>query len=265
MNKMDNIKYVASLKTIFKYIDIEGGEEMLKNSTLLFNNSRNFNDPFDCYTELIDFSGITNEYLSKTHKNKYPYVKRQQRREYLRSLTIKEKEEISEHLKNQALNNKILNYGISCFSKKEDNILMWSHYSKNHEGLCVGFNLEKLFKYIKSLNYSINAPIFQINYVDEFNATNFFSNQKDALFNLFSTKSKCWEYEKEIRIMLTPIDFNKEGKFLLNFSNHIIDEIIIGTNCDFNKINNIVKNYPNAKIYKMEMSKNSFTLNKNLI
>jgi hypothetical protein len=34
--------------------------------------------------------------------------------------------------------------GILCLSRNKKNILMWSHYAKNHEGLCFGFE-DKLY------------------------------------------------------------------------------------------------------------------------
>jgi hypothetical protein len=33
---------------------------------------------------------------------------------------------------------------ILCLSRNKKNILMWSHYAKNHEGLCFGFE-DKLY------------------------------------------------------------------------------------------------------------------------
>lgn len=29
---------------------------------------------------------------------------------------------------------------ISCFSKRYDSILMWSHYASSHEGVCIEFD-----------------------------------------------------------------------------------------------------------------------------
>lgn len=54
----------------------------------------------------------------------------------------------------------IANFGVTCFSECEDEgILLWSHYSSNHAGMCLTFEIEEprpdnLFKvgYNKSIS-----------------------------------------------------------------------------------------------------------------
>jgi len=31
-------------------------------------------------------------------------------------------------------------YGVLCFSRRWNNILMWSHYADGHKGICLGFD-----------------------------------------------------------------------------------------------------------------------------
>ena len=37
-------------------------------------------------------------------------------------------------------------YGITCFSEVNDDILMWSHYADSHRGICLEFDRDKLSK-----------------------------------------------------------------------------------------------------------------------
>ena len=47
---------------------------------------------------------------------------------------------------------------VMCFTKKYKNILMWSHYAKNHEGICIGFDYNcDFFNKSYSCNYSDNV------------------------------------------------------------------------------------------------------------
>ena len=46
---------------LYKYLDIEGAKMMLSNKTLQFTNAMQFNDPFDCDPNLIDFSKVPSE------------------------------------------------------------------------------------------------------------------------------------------------------------------------------------------------------------
>lgn len=102
---------------------------------------------------------------------------------------------------------------ILCLSEKNDDVLMWSHYSDSHRGICLKFDYEiikKQFgKYSKTVNYKQFYPSFK-----EANKIARRANYKDPyLFAL--VKSDHWEYEKEWRIIIGP----KEEGFVENFDN----------------------------------------------
>jgi len=46
---------------LYKYLDANGGLEMLKHSNLQFTNATKLNDPFDCHPALVDFSNVPKE------------------------------------------------------------------------------------------------------------------------------------------------------------------------------------------------------------
>lgn len=94
---------------------------------------------------------------------------------------------------------------ISCFSERNDSILMWSHYANKHEGFVLKYDWESLV----SQGGVILAPVLYDN--SRMNITDF------VIYNLFSRylqnpdelalvksqlyKSKDWEYEKEWRMI----------------------------------------------------------------
>jgi len=77
-----------------------------------------------------------------------------------------------------------------------DDILMWSHYSNSHQGICLQFKADKESSIIWEafkVTYQNNYP--EINTMDIGDTTQF--------FNLVATKSNHWKYEKERRIIKT--------------------------------------------------------------
>ena len=45
---------------------------------------------------------------------------------------------------------KIEDYGIACFTTKNDNTLLWSHYADEHQGICLEFDFYEEIKLIKN-------------------------------------------------------------------------------------------------------------------
>ncbi len=55
--------------------------------------------------------------------------------------------EFKEQHKHDNISKKLQNsVFVSCFSEKCDSLLMWGHYSAEHMGICVGYNLRELIE-----------------------------------------------------------------------------------------------------------------------
>lgn len=91
------------------------------------------------------------------------------------------------------------NIGVLSLTEKPDNLLMWAHYAQNHKGFAIEFESDHEFfhqqlspsdelRYVRKVQYLDQRPNIRI------------STFEDAT-NIFSTKSKDWEYEREWRIM----------------------------------------------------------------
>lgn len=98
---------------------------------------------------------------------------------------------------------------VSCFSKKKDSILMWSHYADCHRGVCIEF--EKPKENFVDVKYSKKRSNFNfedttrrvLGYILSDEQVNV-SNRK-IIYNVlrpFFTKSKDWKYEEEVRCIL---------------------------------------------------------------
>jgi hypothetical protein len=169
-----------------------------------FSKPSDMNDPFDSKI-LVKNKGTREEWII--------FLKKQGK-------TQDEIDYIMEHYSIQNMNsrgtiakNNFDTMRIACFSKINDSILMWSHYSKGHNGVCLIFKVEEYgnAKCLRFTNESINfngnsyLPILPINYSpnrpETYNLLNddeeYKNNEaKKALLN----KSSLWCYEVERRI-----------------------------------------------------------------
>lgn len=246
------------MESLYKYHRINDNLlKSLEKSEMWFANPTTFNDPFDCnlkchyliderYQEQINEeqrnafnSATSNESFYKQHKSLMMIAEAHE----------KERKSRTEKL-NIDLQKRISEVGISCFSKVHTSILMWSHYSYNHTGVCLKFNTSD-----KSFfnNYK------EITYLDKFPTTNEILNHHQSDNFLFFTKSLEWSYENEVRLI-------KRSQSLENFDPNCLEAVYFGLNCDpeeQGKIINLVKNkkgYENVDFYKMQRSQDSFKL-----
>lgn len=88
---------------------------------------------------------------------------------------------------------------IACFSESNDNILMWAHYANNHKGYCIEYSmrdiLEKCQCYVLPVLYQKTKPL-----IEEALASSSLSSYL-LVFKIITTKSLCWEYEREWRFI----------------------------------------------------------------
>ena len=85
-------------------------------------------------------------------------------------------------------------YGIRvcCFSKVQDNMLMWSHYADKHTGICLEFDL---------LEDSTNVfrSLFPVKYTNIRESCNYIRDADSYIKCFALTKSIDWSYEQEFR------------------------------------------------------------------
>ena len=108
----------------------------------------------------------------------------------------------------EAMKEEISKFGVTSFSECKDNILLWSHYSSNHAGICLAFNIDE--------PHPIN--LFKVTYETEL--PNISKKLCDNCTEVLFTKGKLWEYEKEYRLV-----FEKVGHY--NYPG-MLCEIIFG-------------------------------------
>jgi hypothetical protein len=248
-------------KILYKYRDINNSNhlEILKKQTIFLSSVSGFNDPFDCKIPL-DFQSMTNnrelqrKFVRKLAEMYHPkkdeiemVVEKIMQKGPLNSREhwIKQEADDLERLQNS--------FGIFCLSQEPDNILLWSHYSNCHTGVCIGFNAKKLYDILK---FSAVGPV---TYFAQYPNLSVLRDNEDLFYNQVYNKSIDWYYEKEWRyIKFDAIDAK------LKFPTEIVEEIYLG--CMIADENETMvrkirgRQFSKAKLFKFKKSKVSYSL-----
>ncbi|MEI0524603.1 DUF2971 domain-containing protein [Brachyspira murdochii] len=144
----------------------------------------------------------------------------------------------------------INNIRICSLSSTYDNFLMWSHYSNEHKGICIAYDVSNINKYhntiFKKVRYTSNIIFGDYEHVLD----NYSLILESRFISLFYLKHKNWKYENEYRI----ISYNTEEYIYLP-----IKAIYFGMDAsdeDIKLIKSLVKD-DTIKFYKMKSDKNN--------
>lgn len=147
-------------------------------------------------------------------------------------------------------------YGIFCLTPDDQNLLMWSYYGDSHKGFCIGYDSNFL---VKSGVFGMGGKIV---YRNDFPLLPLFLTKDDfPLLNVLFTKWKKWNHEDEYRLVHT----YSVGK-IIQLPTDSITEIVFG--CQLSEkdqikyLEKILNHLPKAKIFKIELAKDSFGLKK---
>ena len=118
-----------------------------------------------------------------------------------------------------------INKGLLCFSKNWRSPVQWAHYSENHTGICMGFEIPT--DWLIEVDYQpkrLSCPaIFDF----------------DFMSKVLSTKFSHWKYEQEYRIFID-LDPSEEenGLYYYDFSENLkLKQVIVGCNSDITRAN----------------------------
>lgn len=161
--------------------------------------------------------------------------------------------------------------GMLCFSKNYSSPLMWGHYSENHQGICLGFEIDnKQLKKVEYLPYKKELKSVEI--IDDIVTPNEIINLPEVPIVTFDKvyKSKAWEYEEEHRMYVEykkSIQVNNDLYFIPFDKVKIkLKEVILGLRCPINYVN-IFRSIENkysykVKLYNTKVSESEFKVEK---
>ena len=162
---------------------------------------------------------------------------------------------------------------ISCFSKRYDSILMWSHYGDKHKGICIEF--DRPDKDFLDVKYSTKRCKFDLEDTTRRVLGYMLSNEEvdvndkgliRCISKPFIVKSLDWQYEEEVRCILSS---NSEGVIVGDELNLYtmptrITKIYIGCKVDTksNEYEELLRiaNERNIEIVKLTESETTFSL-----
>lgn len=228
-------KHKAELpKRIFKYFEFgDSLKDTLTGKYFWHSKPRDFNDPFDCNLSLMKRPSfdIAKEFLLA--ENNFSRSKRREIERIINSNPQKAIESVIDGFETE-----LDKYGICCFSAKENDPLMWAHYSKKHSGIMLT---------IEPLEDIQNLMVSKVNYKDEYNPVDYTVEFSTALLEFILIKHRAWEYEEEFRSFRT-----NSGKH--HFNPKAIKAITLGLNFDNNNLKELTQilkeNYPHIELYK---------------
>ena len=245
-------------RRLYKYLDADGGLSMLYYSTLMFTNATQLNDPFDCHPMYIHIPGET-----PTPYSDWP------------------SETISRLDYNKLLQQRDKAY-ICSLSKVYDSNLMWSYYTKQHSGVCIGLEMGKTRKYQNRMTgLWLGCPEIEVQYRDVIKEPNSIKDPNDFLCCRFATKAKEWQHEQEVRLLAyapspvymrcLPNQNDKDGpipwntvRAFLDIGGECFESVYLGVNMDEKDKEKTIKiakeRNPDIKIYQMTIDPKAFRL-----
>lgn len=246
---------------LYKYLDQDGGKQVLFKNTIKFSTAHDFNDPFDCYEHLIDID--LNRNSMQTILNGGFYVKEADEADMnLDELVAKHKKlktfTISNPLIGMAFKAVVAGVWITCFSRTQTNITMWSHYADSHKGVCIGFDKLKLVKYF-------NKSIDPVKYCKDLVKKDYFKEGSEAMEAMILTKANDWNYEEEERLFIPKNEKGEKKEFptsesgIFDIPTDCICSVIIGARSTLTK-EEIFAECADLKTSKSKLSKDSFSL-----
>jgi len=249
-------------------------KRIITNDEIYFASPNELNDPFDCSIP-IRYDKASPETIRELVKgfvaSNFPDQNHQWRREKEKEILKKYPLTDSEFWKRNDpiwLNQKNINFGIFSLSGTNTDILLWSHYSKNHQGFCLGYSFDSLSDF--SLNqsyldihidfvkvkYSVKYPLLIPKGRDDIKPTR----------KSFMTKAINWSYEKEWRLIMVG-RANKNR--VISMRKYSFNTIYLGCKIpDEHKdeiLEEIKKKEREIKVYQAKMRKDKFALDFDLV
>ena len=209
-------------QTLFKYCGVnDRTESLITGSQLWFSAPEKLNDPFECrpWLEFEHTDQQLVEGMARHLSRKDPSLTAHAAKADAVAIFLDGRHrdpKTWDKLRDDIIARLAHEVGMLCLSEHNDSILMWSHYGKDHTGLCLGFEATpytEFFGAAQKVLYSDELP-----HIQSFNML-----PEDQIDKIFLTKYSGWSYEDEWRI----IDHDK-GPGLHTYPPELLKSITFG-------------------------------------
>lgn len=269
-------------RSFYKYRCFDANEHWIDwvKGILYINSPKHFNDPFDC---LLTIAPETNkkmliealgEFLSQYVKLNNLDIRRLEfsdepieaslvileqhgikvNRELIKDSFLKEYKEKRQDQFFRDI------FKVTCFSEKNDSILMWSHYTNHHQGFCIEYNFEN--------DREISGLLYPVIY-SERRAILLPHHIKHSNWPIFTILCKApeWAYEQEWRYVnaIDPTTQQDRSKSIILTAPDTVKAIYIGAEAikynakSVKKLTDIAKEF-NTKLYEMKFDDYEYKL-----
>jgi Protein of unknown function (DUF2971) len=182
----------------------EAMEGFILNSTAYLASPRQFNDPFDLRAHL-ELQGNFSEqvrFLARSIRRRVPGAANQPRQATAQAAELVRTGQYMATLRG-AFEQTADAFGVACFAAADPrnartsgprDILMWSHYAREHQGLCFQFHTRRspgFFSQARKVSYE--KDLVRINWSDR-------AGRGDKVFAALFQKAEVWRHENEFRI-----------------------------------------------------------------
>ncbi len=251
----------------YKYRSLSGQsfdftKKIVLDSELYWSSPLDFNDPFDSSPthRVIGNRRKQISFYRQLMKRHNPNQSRNERRRASLQVANRPVKSLEDDVMLRQRMGLVKQSGVCCLTTKDDSILMWSHYSDAHRGVCIKFDiplddLENIsdddiyFELAWRVKYSRLRP--RINILKE--------NRDDLLRDLFLTKSDIWSYEEEWRLI------TKDGPGSYRYPHKRLVGIILGANISAEnekQVRNWLSDVPHPiKLQRAVPDRDTFSLN----
>lgn len=206
--------HAKSIMNLYKYNANTSNKyrnQIIKNKNIWFSCPLDFNDPLDSN---LDYQ---QNYSTKEIKDFWEnYCTRHKECDFGECLSLYGTSEAFVEQQNRIFKKQRKTTGVACFSVTPTNILMWSHYANNHQGIVYEFTPD-LFE--ASLSEHFTGKPIRVDYLTDnsYEPLSYakFGKEKEQQF-VFELLGKAtdWAYEQEYRF----IDLNVDKGFGRNKS-----------------------------------------------
>lgn len=236
-------------------------KDIFESNTIYLSNPLNFNDPFDCSlgfdiensseSALKDFFNLNNTTESNIKSKILSLLKTSPDMQANFNNHIRACQQVFAE-----------GIGVYCLTKKLNNFPMWAHYGENHEGIAIGYDLNKI-----SIN---NCKLYPIEY--EFTpmtldqevklTSDLSSNVEEYIHYHFCRKHNDWKYEEETRLIQVPIQNNIRN---IQIEKEAVHSVYFGNKMTVEDMKSIIDavlegKFTHVKFYKMSIRMKSFDL-----
>lgn len=205
---------------LYKYYALnKWTQRIFENNEIYFSSPESFNDPFDSKVTFSYEASRTDRkrFLKQWSEMYRPDLSSKERLHYEKSIR-KQKLDLQGVVDGVQKNFLVARNRMGVFSMTEDqkNILMWSHYSAEHTGFCIGLQTDNaFFSRARHVDYDITLPCL-----------NLLEPTWDKLIKQgvkgLLTKAQDWAYEKEWRI----VDVDGVGTHV--YPSNALNSVILG-------------------------------------